>query len=65
MIESLKRAGPELSTETLISTLEGIKGLDLGLGAPINYGPSEHQASHKIWGSVMDAKGVYQSIELD
>jgi ABC-type branched-subunit amino acid transport system substrate-binding protein len=65
MVEALKRVGPELNTETLISTLEGIKGLDLGLGAPINYGPSEHQASHKIWGSVMDAKGVYQSIELD
>jgi branched-chain amino acid transport system substrate-binding protein len=65
MVEALKRAGPELNTETLISTLEGIKGLDLGLGAPINYGPSEHQASHKIWGSVMDAKGVYQTLELD
>ena len=42
-----------------------VKGLDLGLGAAINYGPSEHQASHKIWGSVMDAKGVYQNLELD
>jgi branched-chain amino acid transport system substrate-binding protein len=65
MAEALKRAGPELSTETLVSTLETIKGLDLGLGAAINYGPSEHQASHKVWGSVMDAKGVYQSLELD
>ncbi len=65
MVEALKRAGPELNTETLVSTLESIKGLDLGLGAAINYGPSEHQASHKIWGSVMDAKGVYQSLELD
>ncbi len=65
MVEALKRAGPELNTETLVSTLESVKGLDLGLGAAINYGPSEHQASHKIWGSVMDAKGVYQNLELD
>ena len=63
--EALKRAGTELSTETLISSLEGIKGLDLGLGAQINYGLSEHQASHKIWGSVLDSNGVYQSLELD
>ncbi len=65
MVEALKRTGPELNTETLVSTLESVKGLDLGLGAAINYGPSEHQASHKIWGSVMDAKGVYQNLELD
>jgi len=63
--EALKRAGPELNTEALVSTMEGIKGLDLGLGAPINFGLSEHQASHKIWGSVLDSNGVFQSLELD
>jgi len=63
--EALKRAGPELNTETLVSTLENIKGLDLGLGAQINFGLSEHQASHKVWGAVLDSKGVYQNLELD
>jgi len=63
--EALKRAGPELNTETLVSTLENIKGLDLGLGAAINFGLSEHQASHKVWGAVLDSKGVYQNLELD
>ena len=65
LVEALKRTGPEVSTENLVSTLEGIKGLDMGLGAPFNLGLSEHQASHKIWGSVMDANGVYQNLELD
>lgn len=65
LIEALKRTGPELNTEALVTTLESIKGLDLGLGAQINYGPSEHQASHKVWGAVLDATGVYQSLELD
>jgi len=65
LIEALKRTGPELNTEALVATLEGIRGLDLGLGAQINYGPSEHQASHKVWGAVLDPKGVYQSLELD
>jgi len=45
--------------------METIKGLDLGLGAPINFGLSEHQASHKVWGSVLDSNGVYQNLELD
>jgi ABC-type branched-subunit amino acid transport system substrate-binding protein len=65
LIEALNRTGPELNTETLVATLEGLRGLDLGLGAQINYGPSEHQASHKVWGAVLDAKGVYQNLELD
>jgi ABC-type branched-subunit amino acid transport system substrate-binding protein len=65
MAEALKRAGPEVNTETLVNTLEGIRGLDLGLGAAINYGPSEHQASHKVWGAMLDAKGVYQNLDLD
>jgi len=65
LAEAVKRAGPDLNTESLVSTLEGLRGLDLGLGAQINYGPSEHQASHKVWGSVLDANGVYQPLELD
>ena len=65
LIEALKRTGPELNTEALVATLESIRGLDLGLGAQISYGPSEHQASHRVWGAVLDANGVYQSLELD
>jgi ABC-type branched-subunit amino acid transport system substrate-binding protein len=65
LIEALNRTGPELTTETLINNLESIRGLDLGLGAQISYGQSEHQASHKVWGSVLDASGVYQTLELD
>jgi len=65
LAEAVKRAGSELNTEGLVNTLEGIRGLDLGLGAQINYGPSEHQASHKVWGAVLDANGVYQPLELD
>jgi len=65
LAEAVKRAGSELNTEGLVNTLEGIRGLDLGLGAQINYGPSEHQASHKVRGAVLDANGVYQPLELD
>ena len=65
LIEALNRTGPELTTEALVNSLENIRGLDLGLGAQINYGQSEHQASHKVWGSMLDTNGTYQSLELD
>ena len=48
-----------------MNTLENIRGLDLGLGAPINYSLSEHQGSHKVWGTVLDASGNFQSLDLD
>jgi branched-chain amino acid transport system substrate-binding protein len=63
--EGLQRAGKELTTDTLIAALEGIKGLDLGIGAPLSFGPSEHQASHKVWGSVLGSQGVYTAIRLE
>ncbi len=65
MIEGLKRAGKNLNTDTLVDALESIKGLDVGIGTPLTYGPSEHQASHKVWGTVIDAQGVYRALELE
>ena len=65
LIEALKRTGAQLGTEKLIDVLEGMRDLDLGLGVPLNYGRSEHQASHKIWGTALDENGKYQAIELE
>jgi hypothetical protein len=31
--------------------------LDLGLGTPVNYGRTEHQALHKVWGTQLDGSG--------
>jgi branched-chain amino acid transport system substrate-binding protein len=64
MIEALKRTGPQLDTEKLVQTLESLHDLDMGLGTPISFGRSEHQASHKVWGTQLDAAGHYQPIDL-
>jgi ABC-type branched-subunit amino acid transport system substrate-binding protein len=48
MIEALKRNGPQLDTERLVATLEGLRNLDIGLGTPISFGQSEHQGVHKV-----------------
>jgi branched-chain amino acid transport system substrate-binding protein len=65
LIQAMQKTGPQLETEKLIDTLENMRNLDLGLGTTLNYGRSEHQASHKIWGTTLDDKGKYQSIELE
>jgi ABC-type branched-subunit amino acid transport system substrate-binding protein len=64
LIEALRRAGPQLDTERLVEVLENMRNYDLGLGTPINFGPTEHQGLHKIWGTQLDASGHYQAIEL-
>jgi branched-chain amino acid transport system substrate-binding protein len=65
LIQALRRAGPQLDTEKVIDQLESMRNLDMGLGASLNYGRAEHQASHKIWGTSIDETGNYQPIELE
>jgi len=65
LAEGLRRAGDQLTTETLVGSLEMLNSLDLGLGTPLHYSPSEHQASHKVWGTTLDRSGNYRSLELE
>lgn len=65
LIEGLQRAGKELTTDALIDALEALRGIDLGIGSPLGFGPSEHQASHVVWGTVIDAKGALQPLTLE
>ena len=64
LVEALRRAGSQLNTEKLVDALEGLRNLDLGLGTPVNYGRTEHQAVHKVWGTELDGSGHYQAIDL-
>jgi len=64
LVEGLKRA-QALETEKVIDALESIRSLDLGTGASLSFGMSEHQASHKVWGTVLDEKGTFRTFQLD
>lgn len=64
-VEALKRAGPDLTSEKLVDTLEQIDGLDLGFGTKIAYSMSEHQGSHKVWGTMLDENCTYRTVDLD
>jgi hypothetical protein len=63
--EGARRAGRDIDTEKLVDALENIHDLDLGLGTVINYGLSEHQGSHKVWGTIVDAQGTFQSLDME
>jgi branched-chain amino acid transport system substrate-binding protein len=64
-VEGLRRAGPNLTTDRVIEALEGIHDLDLGIGTKLSFGPSEHQASHKVWGTVLNEAARYQVFDLE
>jgi ABC-type branched-subunit amino acid transport system substrate-binding protein len=65
LIEGLKRTGPQLDTETLVDKLENMRNFEMGLGPRVSFGPSEHQAVHKVWGTQLDETGHYHSIDLE
>jgi len=65
LIEGLKRAGRDFTTESLIDALEALRAVDLGVGTSMGFGMSEHQASHKVWGTVLDSSGNFHPIEMD
>jgi ABC-type branched-subunit amino acid transport system substrate-binding protein len=65
LIDALKRAGAQLDTEKLVDALEATHNLDLGLGVQLSFARSDHQASHKIWGTALDESGRFQPIDLE
>lgn len=63
--EGLRRAGKELDTEKLIEALEQLRDYDPGVGGSLSFGTSQHQASHKVWGTVIDAQGSFKSLDME
>jgi serine/threonine protein kinase/ABC-type branched-subunit amino acid transport system substrate-binding protein len=63
--EGLRRAGRDLDTEKLVDALERIQSFDPGIGGSLSFGMSQHQASHKVWGTQLDESGAFRSIDMD
>ncbi len=65
LLAALKNAGKDPTTESIVGSLEAMHDLELGLGTPLSFSPSEHQASHKICGTQLTNSGDYAALDLD
>ena len=63
--ETLQRAGEDLTVEGFIGAAESISAFDLGIGAPVSYGADQHQATSRVWGTVLDRTASYRMLPLD
>jgi branched-chain amino acid transport system substrate-binding protein len=63
--EGLRRTGRELDTEKLIDALERIQDFDPGTGGTLSFSMSQHQASRKVWGTMLDESGTFKSIDME
>ncbi len=52
-LRALKTIKGEINRESVIDALESMGRFDLGFGAPLDLSPSEHQASHQIWPTII------------
>jgi ABC-type branched-subunit amino acid transport system substrate-binding protein len=65
LVEGLKRVRGDLTTESLIDALDSIRELDLGIGPLISFGPSRHQASNRVWGTILDDSADFRALDLE
>jgi len=63
--EGLRRLGREVDTETLVDALEKMQDFDPGTGGNLSFGMSQHQASHKVWGTILDDQGAFKSLDME
>lgn len=51
-VEGLRRSA-SLEREAVIDGLQSLGQVDLGLGSPVALGPGDHQASHRVWPTII------------
>lgn len=60
-VEGLRRTGPHLSSSALVDTFNHrMTDVDIGLGVPLAFSPTDHQASHTVWGTELQANGAFE-----
>jgi ABC-type branched-subunit amino acid transport system substrate-binding protein len=60
-IEGLERSGRNLTRESFIEAVEGIKNMDIGAGNRISFSLNNHQGSQKVYPTVIK-KGAYKLV---
>lgn len=58
LLKALAGVKGPVNRETVVDALEGLGKFQLGLGKPLFLRPQEHQASHRIWPTIL-SKGTF------
>ncbi|MEW6221483.1 MAG: ABC transporter substrate-binding protein [Thermodesulfobacteriota bacterium] len=61
-VEGLKKAGATPTREGLVDAIEGLTGLEIGIGFPIGFGKTDHQASGQVWPTII-RNGSFVSLD--
>lgn len=56
-ITALEKIKEVPTRENIVDALEGLGQFDIGLGEPLNLGPDEHQACHRVWPTILKDGG--------
>jgi branched-chain amino acid transport system substrate-binding protein len=63
LVEAIKRCRRP-GGDGLVEAFESIRGLDLGLGTTIDFGPSDHDGSDRVWGTTIGPDYRYVGLDL-
>ncbi len=63
--EGLERAGRYFTVESLVDTLSAIENYDAGIGELVSFSAEDHQASHRVWGTRINADGAFEALDLE
>jgi ABC-type branched-subunit amino acid transport system substrate-binding protein len=64
LADGLERTGKDVDGEKLVAALEGLRDVDLGIGTRLSFGPDRHQASDRVWGTLLQPDGTWRPVEL-
>lgn len=65
LIQALEsRPAGDLSREDLVTALEGLSGVDIGIGVEVGFSANDHQASDVVWGTILTKDGTYEPLDL-
>jgi ABC-type branched-subunit amino acid transport system substrate-binding protein len=52
-IKALEQIKGVPTRESIVNAIEGLGKFDIGLGEPLDLGPEEHQACHRVWPTIL------------
>ncbi|RED54010.1 ABC transporter substrate-binding protein [Aestuariispira insulae] len=64
LLRAMAGASDPLTREGLVEAVEGLGRFDIGLGFPLEFSRQEHQASHRIWPTILK-DGEFQPFRWD